>query len=714
MNYTQTLEFLFQSLPVFETQGATAYKPGLERITAFCRHIGNPQRNFFTIHVAGTNGKGSVAHIIASVLQQAGYRTGLFTSPHLQDFRERIRVDGEMIPKQKVVNFVDKHHDKMVELELSFFEMTAAMAFDYFAQSDVEVAVIETGLGGRLDATNIIVPILSVITNIGLEHTSLLGDTLPKIAAEKAGIIKKSIPVIIGEADARYNGVIEQAAAANKSRVIYAEQEFSCEEHHMKGTGQSFRLHRSRDGRAFDVSLDLQGNYQSRNIVTASAAVDFLHEETPLTISRRAYLEGMRCAAANTALMGRWQTLAESPLTVCDTGHNAHGIAYVADQLKATPHRELYCVIGFVRDKDLAHILPLLPRDAHYIFTQAHSERALPAAEPTADAAPEAAVEAPDAVKAEEQAQAKPEAQVESRPAEDLKPAEDLFAGMDVGASELVQVETTAKAEPSDYVEAQPRGRKPVHQAVEAAEEPLVQIETRSAEAEAPKTEADLLKSPEHMADVAQLITESFEKSDRRPRRSRRSKVKPDETVKTHLKPIAEAVAGIVAEPDPLGKIAVTAKALETKEEEAGKVQVQAEAVELKAEAVEAAAESAVEAAPVVEAAPAVGTEAVVHAPLMGDVAEGLEANLARAGLEQVHTKPELVTFKGYDVVRYSGRPMPVKAEGETEGPLEQVHTRPELCRPVVYEAVRYPGRPYQAPAALNEEPLVQVHTREA
>lgn len=333
---------------------------------------------------------------------------------------------------------------------------------------------------------------------------------------------------------------------------------------------------------------------------------------------------------------------------------------------------------------------------------KAAGETAEGAAETTADAAPEAAVEAPDEVKAEEQAQAKPEAQVESRPAEDLKPAEDLFAGMDVGASELVQVETTAKAEPSDYVEAQPRGRKPVHQAVEAAEEPLVQIETRSAEAEAPKTEADLLKSPEHMADVAQLITESFEKSDRRPRRSRRSKVKPDETVKTHLKPIAEAVAGIVAEPDPLGKIAVTAKALETKEEEAEKVQVQPEAVEPQAEAVEVAAESAVE------------TEAVVHAPLTGDVAEGLEANLARAGLEQVHTKPELVTFKGYDVVRYSGRPMPVKAEGEAEGPLEQVHTRPELCRPVVYEAVRYPGRPYQAPAALNEEPLVQVHTREA
>ena len=387
MNYTQTLEFLFSSLPAFETQGATAYKPGLERITAFCRHLGNPQRNFFTIHIAGTNGKGSVAHMIASVLQQAGYRTGLFTSPHLQDFRERIRVDGEMIPKQKVVNFVDKHHDKMVELQLSFFEMTAAMAFDYFAQSDVEVAVIETGLGGRLDATNIIVPILSIITNIGLEHTALLGDTLQKIAAEKAGIIKKSIPVLIGESDARYDGVIEQTAAANKSKVVHAEQVFRCEEQSLRGELQHFTLRRLRDDRIFDVELDLDGCYQRRNVVTASAAIDFLHEETPLTISRRAYLEGMRSAAANTSLHGRWQKLGEAPLTICDTGHNAHGIAYVAEQLRQTPHRELYCVMGFVRDKDLAHILPLLPREAHYIFTQAHSERALTAEELTAKAA---------------------------------------------------------------------------------------------------------------------------------------------------------------------------------------------------------------------------------------------------------------------------------------------------------------------------------------
>lgn len=381
MNYTQTLEFLFSSMPSFQQKGAMAYKPGLERVTAFCRHLGNPQRNFFTIHVAGTNGKGSVSHMIASVLQSAGYRTGLFTSPHLQDFRERIRVDGEMIPKQKVVNFVDKHHDKMVDLELSFFEMTAALAFDYFAQSDVEVAVIETGLGGRLDATNIIVPVVSVVTNIGLEHTALLGDTLPKIAAEKAGIIKKSIPVILGEADRLYNRVFEEAAAANKSKLIYAEKAFECLGQEPCDGGQRFTLRRLRDGREFEATLDLAGDYQRRNIVTASAVVDFLHEETPLSISRRAYLDGIRCAAASTSLHGRWERLGERPAIVCDTGHNAHGIAWVAEQLRRSQYAKLYCVVGFVQDKDLAHILPLLPSDAHYIFTQASVDRALPAAE---------------------------------------------------------------------------------------------------------------------------------------------------------------------------------------------------------------------------------------------------------------------------------------------------------------------------------------------
>ncbi|MBQ5637994.1 MAG: bifunctional folylpolyglutamate synthase/dihydrofolate synthase, partial [Alistipes sp.] len=337
MNYTQTLEFLFQSLPAFEQTGATAYKPGLERISEFCRHLGNPQRNFFTIHVAGTNGKGSVSHILASILREAGYRTGLFTSPHLKDFRERIRVDGEMIPKQKVVNFVDKHREKMESLELSFFEMTAALAFDYFAQSDVEVAVIETGLGGRLDATNVIVPIVSVITNIGLEHTNLLGSTRAEIAREKGGIIKKSIPVVIGEGDPAYNGVLEEIAAENRSRLVYAENEFVCERQEMHAEEQCFSLRRKRDGFLYAAELDLLGNYQRKNLVTAATVADLLHESTPLTISRRAFLEGIRTAAESTSLGGRWQKIADSPLTICDTGHNAHGLKYVVEQLAATP-----------------------------------------------------------------------------------------------------------------------------------------------------------------------------------------------------------------------------------------------------------------------------------------------------------------------------------------------------------------------------------------
>ena len=387
MNYTQTLEFLYSAMPSFQHNGSMAYKPGLERITAFCRHIGNPQRNFFCVHVAGTNGKGSVSHMLASILQSAGYRTGLFTSPHLQDFRERIRVDGEMIPKQRVVNFVDKHREKMQELDLSFFEMTAALAFDHFAQSDVEVAVIETGLGGRLDATNVIMPILSVITNIGLEHTALLGDTLEKIAAEKAGIVKKSRPVLVGESDERYNHVLESAAAACKSEVVYAQQQFECLSQSDAGEHQHFELKRLRDGYVYDIDIDLTGVYQRHNVVTATAAADYLHEKTPLTISRRAYVEGIRTAAAATSLRGRWQKLSDSPLTVCDTGHNGHGIAYVAEQLRQARYGRLYCVIGVVQDKDLAQILPLLPREACYIFTQASIARAMDASELAAAAA---------------------------------------------------------------------------------------------------------------------------------------------------------------------------------------------------------------------------------------------------------------------------------------------------------------------------------------
>ena len=377
MNYTQTLEFLFTSMPSFQRVGGDAYKPGLERIAAFCQHLGNPQRNFYTVHVAGTNGKGSVSHILASILQQAGYRTGLFTSPHLTDFRERIRVDGEMIPKQKVVNFVDRNRQKMEELDLSFFEMTAAMAFDYFDQSDVEVAIIETGLGGRLDATNIITPILSVITNIGLEHTEFLGDSIAKIAAEKAGIIKKSIPVVVGESSEQYNGVIEARTEELGSKVIYAEEEFLLlGVEHFDNYNQHFSVERKRDGRVYELDIDLLGDYQRHNIITACAAADYLAEKTPLTISRRAFREGIASAAANTGLMGRWQLLAREPYTVCDTGHNCHGMRYVAQQLEALECDRLFCVMGFAKDKALEDIMALLPKRAHYIFTRASIDRA--------------------------------------------------------------------------------------------------------------------------------------------------------------------------------------------------------------------------------------------------------------------------------------------------------------------------------------------------
>ncbi|MBQ2365426.1 MAG: bifunctional folylpolyglutamate synthase/dihydrofolate synthase [Alistipes sp.] len=377
MNYTQTLEFLFTSMPSFQRVGGDAYKPGLERIQAFCIHLGNPQRNYYTIHVAGTNGKGSVSNMLASILQQAGYRTGLFTSPHLKDFRERIRVDGEMIPKQRVVNFVDKHREKMVELDLSFFEMTAAMAFDYFDQSDVEVAVIETGLGGRLDATNLITPILSVVTNISMEHTEFLGDTIAKIAAEKAGIIKKSIPVIIGQASEEYNAVFETRAAELNSKLIYAEKEWALNGvEYFDDDNQHFSLTRLRDGRAYELDVDLLGNYQRHNIITVCAAADFLAEQTPLTISRRAFREGLATTAATTQLQGRWQVLSREPYMVCDTGHNADGIRYVCEQLASLECDRLFCVLGFAREKALEDIMALLPRKAHYIFTRASIDRA--------------------------------------------------------------------------------------------------------------------------------------------------------------------------------------------------------------------------------------------------------------------------------------------------------------------------------------------------
>ena len=383
MDYAQTLEFLFNQLTSFQQVGAAAYKPGLERIEEFCRALGNPQCDYHTIHIAGTNGKGSTSHIMASVLQHAGYRVGLFTSPHLKDFRERIRVDGEMISEQCVVDFVARHFEKIQSLGLSFFEITAAMAFDYFAQQDVEVAVIETGLGGRLDATNIITPLVSVVTNIGLDHTDLLGSTLKAVATEKAGIIKHGVPVVVGERGEEYDEVFVEKANCENSPLYFAQQCFTLQEKTASAQSQRFGLRRERDGAEFNVELDLLGEYQSNNVVTASAALDVLHCSSPLTIPRQAYLDGFASAAATTRLVGRWQVLEQEPVVVCDTGHNAHGLKYVTHQIEEliANHDKVVCVLGFAREKNLDEVLPLLPKQAHYIFTQASSPRALPAEE---------------------------------------------------------------------------------------------------------------------------------------------------------------------------------------------------------------------------------------------------------------------------------------------------------------------------------------------
>ncbi|MBQ3026729.1 MAG: bifunctional folylpolyglutamate synthase/dihydrofolate synthase [Alistipes sp.] len=377
MNYTETLDYLFSSMPSFQQVGGDAYKPGLERIAEFCRSIGNPQRNYFVIHIAGTNGKGSVSNMLAAVLQQAGYQTGLFTSPHLTDFRERIRVNGEMISKQKVVNFVDRYKAEMERMQLSFFEMTTAMAFDFFAQSDVEVAVIETGLGGRLDATNIVQPILSIITNIGLEHTEYLGDSLPKIAREKGGIIKKCTPVVVGEKNTNYHLVLDEIAADMRSEITYANEAFTLGECSFADGKQVVTLNRTRDGYPYRLRLDLLGEYQRHNLATVATALDILHESTPLSISRRAFVEGVREVTQLTSFRGRWQVLSDKPLVVCDTAHNEHGITEVAKQLKSrTNSGKLLCVMGFCEDKDFSKMLALMPSDAHYIFTQASIRRA--------------------------------------------------------------------------------------------------------------------------------------------------------------------------------------------------------------------------------------------------------------------------------------------------------------------------------------------------
>ena len=377
MTYSQTIDFLFSQLPAYHRIGKAAYRSDLENTILLDNYFKNPHFKYPTIHVAGTNGKGSVTHMIASVLQEAGYKTGLYTSPHLKDFRERIKVNGEMISENDVVTFVTKHKSIIESLKPSFFEMTVAMAFNYFAECYIDVAVIEVGLGGRLDSTNIIKPVLSVITNIGHDHLDLLGDTLEKIAVEKSGIIKKNTPVIISETQPEIKNVFIKKAEENDSEVLFADEVFSCglEQNDNPGSGRGYLMTDLSTNHQFEGKTLLEGDYQSKNLQAVFAAFKLL--KNIFTVSEENISEGISNVIINTGLQGRWQILGFSPLTICDTGHNREGLEYVMNQIKMVPRSALHIVIGFVKDKDLGSVLPLFPTDAIYYFTKASVPRAL-------------------------------------------------------------------------------------------------------------------------------------------------------------------------------------------------------------------------------------------------------------------------------------------------------------------------------------------------
>lgn len=376
MNYQETLNYLFSQLPMYQRVGKAAYKANLNNTLALDKYFGHPHRQFKTIHVAGTNGKGSVSHMLASVLMAAGYRVGLYTSPHLKDFRERIRVNGQMAPEQYVVDFVAQHSKIFEEIKPSFFEMTVAMAFDYFAKEKVEVAIIEVGLGGRLDSTNIITPELSVITNIGLDHTDLLGDTLQKIAAEKAGIIKAGIPVVISQTQGEVREVFLAKSQELNAPITFAEEVYKIIYSETKGNQQVFTIESSNGLIYNDLKLDLLGNYQAKNLIGVMAAIDILKKKG-FEICIDSLTNGLANVITNTGLLGRWQILGQSPLVVCDTGHNVEGIEYILRQIAQTPHEKLHMVIGMVGDKNIDGMLALLPKNATYYFTRASIPRAI-------------------------------------------------------------------------------------------------------------------------------------------------------------------------------------------------------------------------------------------------------------------------------------------------------------------------------------------------
>ena len=351
MTYQQTLDYLFSRLPMYQREGVAAYKADIGNIVAASKKLGTPHKEFKSIHVAGTNGKGSVSHMLASILQEAGYKVGLYSSPHLKDFRERIKINGEMITKKEVVVFVKKNKVMFEKMQLSFFEFTVAMAFDYFAKQKVDIAIIEVGLGGRLDSTNIINPELSIITNIGLDHTNLLGNTLEKIAIEKAGVIKQSTPIIIGRKQKLINQIFRDIAKENNAELIYVSEKKS-------------------------YKTDLEGIYQKENSNTCLTTIKLL-QNMGWKVPESSIKKGLANTIKNTSLLGRWQLISTSPYTVCDIGHNEDGIKQICRQLKNIQYKRLHFVYGTVNDKPLDEILTLLPKDAKYYFCRPNIIRGL-------------------------------------------------------------------------------------------------------------------------------------------------------------------------------------------------------------------------------------------------------------------------------------------------------------------------------------------------
>lgn len=372
MDYQNTLTYLYESVPMFQQIGSGAYKEGLENTKALDEYFGHPHRQYRTIHVGGTNGKGSCSHTLAAVLQEAGYRVGLYTSPHLVDFRERIRINGEMMPEKYVVDFVEKHRAFFEPLYPSFFELTTAMAFRYFADEKVDVAVIEVGLGGRLDCTNIITPDLCIITNISFDHTQFLGNTLPQIAGEKAGIIKSGIPVVIGETAEETRPVFAAKAKAMHAPAIFAEEDDLILKAVAKDNGL---VYETQEYPA--LQSELGGCYQIRNTNTILHAIAQL-KTLDYNIEAEDVCNGFAHVNELTGLMGRWQKLSEHPLLICDTGHNIGGMTYITQQIRTIEYDRLHIVIGMVNDKDIRGVLRLLPQEATYYFTKASVKRALP------------------------------------------------------------------------------------------------------------------------------------------------------------------------------------------------------------------------------------------------------------------------------------------------------------------------------------------------